>query len=292
MTVWVYLPDAPHEPRSLPCVVVAPAGSVIITGMDLGDGDRAEHLPYVPAGYAVLSYSLDGHLADAQHASDAQLARAAGEFVAARAGLSNATTAIDWMLENFPEVDPDRLYTAGHSSAGTMALLLAENDGRIKACAAFDPRSNTEGNFGWLQRAALSRTIPAVDQIFTTYNPAKHAAEMKCPVLLFHAQDDPVVPVSETQAFASALQSAGKDVTVDLVPSGGHYEPMVSQGIPRALAFFAAHGSGASASPPASIPGAPRVKAPRSVSGPSRPGQPGPKAPRRRARPLPRGPKP
>jgi dienelactone hydrolase len=245
MTVWVYLPDGPHEPHTLPCVVVAPAGSIIITGMDLGDGDRAEHFPYVASGYAVLSYSLDGHIENVQAANDAQIARATAEFVAAEAGLANARAAIDWMLKNFPEVDPERLYTAGHSSAGTMALLLAEHDARLKACAAFDPRSNTEGNFQPPQLAALRHIIPVVDQIFTAYNPAKHAGEMKCPVLLFHAQDDEVVPVSETDAFASALKSAGKEVTVDPVPSGGHFQPMISQGIPHAIAYFAEHGSGA-----------------------------------------------
>ena len=52
-TVWVYLPEGVHEPRSLPCVVIAPAGSISLTGMELGDGDRAEHFPYIAAGYAV-----------------------------------------------------------------------------------------------------------------------------------------------------------------------------------------------------------------------------------------------
>jgi dienelactone hydrolase len=291
MTVWVYLPDGPHEPRALPCVVVAPAGSIIITGMGLGDGDRAEHFPYVAAGYAVLSYSLDGHIENVQAASDARIARATAEFVAAQAGLGNARAAIDWMLKNFPEVDPERLYTAGHSSAGTMALLLAENDARLKACAAFDPRSNTEGNFQPPQLAALRHIIPVVDQIFTAYNPAKHAGEIKCPVLLFHAQDDEVVPVSETDAFASALKSAGKDVTVDLVPSGGHFQPMISQGIPRAIAYFAEHGSGAqaAAAPISPFRVVPKVKPPPEEPNPPGADQPKPTPPGRRGRPTPRG---
>jgi dienelactone hydrolase len=255
MTVWAYLPDGAHQPRSLPCVIIAPAGSITITGMDLGDGDRAEHCPYIPAGYALLAYSLDGHVDNVKNLGDARLASACAQFVAARAGLANAKAAIDWMLKNFPEVDPERLYTAGHSSAGTSALLLAENDARIKACAAFAPRSNSEGNFNALMRATLRRVIPNVDEIFTSYNPLKQVSEMKCPVFLFQARDDSVIPVSETEAFASALQSAGKDVSVELVPSGGHYDPMVTQGIPRAIAFFAAHGSRATGtSAPASGP--------------------------------------
>ncbi len=243
MTVWVYLPEGAHEPRSLPCVVIAPAGSIILTGMDLGDGDRAEQLPYIAAGYAVLAYSLDGHADNVQQLSDPRVGQACAQFAAARAGLSNAKAAIDWMAKSFPEIDPERLYTAGHSSAGTMALLLAENDTRIKACSAFAPRSDTEGNFNVAIRAIIRRAIPPAEAIFTTYNPSKHIQDVKCPVLLFQARDDPVVAVSETESFASALQGAGKDVTVELVPSGGHYDPMIKEGIARAIAFFAAHGS-------------------------------------------------
>ncbi len=129
-----------------------------------------------------------------------------------------------------------------------MALLLAENDARIKACAAFSPRSDTTGNFSAMARTVIGQVIPAAAEILTTYNPAQHAGAMKCPVLLFQAKDDPIIPVSETQAFASALQSAGKEVTVEWVPAGGHYDPMIRDGIPRAIAFFAAHGSRADAS--------------------------------------------
>jgi dipeptidyl aminopeptidase/acylaminoacyl peptidase len=193
----------------------------------------------------VLAYSLDGYVDNLAQLTDARLGPTCAQFVAARAGLSNAQAAIDWMLKNFPEIDPGRLYTAGHSSAGTMALLLAQQDTRIKACAAFAPRSDTEGNFNVVVRAALRRAIPPVDAIFTTFNPSKHVTDVKCPVLLFQALDDPVVPLTETDAFASALRSAGKEVTVERVPSGGHYDPMIHQGIPRALAFFAAHGGAA-----------------------------------------------
>jgi dienelactone hydrolase len=247
MTAWVYFPDGPHQAGSLPCVVVAPAGSTIISGMDLGDGDRAEHLPYVTAGYAVLSYSIDGYLNvdDPQKASDAQIGRAGNAFVAARAGLDNARAAINWMLKNFPEVDPERLYAAGHSSAGTLALLLCENDPRFKACASFAPRSNTEANVPTDQLPPLRRVIPGIDQIFSTFNPVKHAGEMKCPVLLFHAKDDSVVPISETEAFVEALRAAGKRCTIVRVNTGNHYDPMINRGIPRAMAFFAKHGSGA-----------------------------------------------
>ena len=157
MTLYFYLPPGDHPPGSLPCVLIAPAGSILITGMDLGEGDRKEHLPYVRAGFAVLSYSLDGHVPDRKAASDAQIRQASQEFLAAKAGLTNAKVALEWLTARVPEVDADRIYAAGHSSAGTLALLLAENEPRIKKCAAFAPRSDVEANFPGPQKLALRR---------------------------------------------------------------------------------------------------------------------------------------
>jgi len=41
--LWLYLPQGRHEPKSLPCVLIAPAGTPLVIGMDLGDGDVPEH---------------------------------------------------------------------------------------------------------------------------------------------------------------------------------------------------------------------------------------------------------
>ena len=61
--LWLYLPKPPHgeiAPKSLPCVLLAPAGSNLLTGMKLAADDRPEHLPYLKAGFAVLAFDLDG----------------------------------------------------------------------------------------------------------------------------------------------------------------------------------------------------------------------------------------
>jgi dienelactone hydrolase len=238
MTLYFYLPPGDHAPGSLPCVLIAPAGSILITGMDLGAGDQAEHLPYVRAGFAVLSYSLDGHVPDLKSANNAQIRQAALQFLAARAGLTNAKVALEWLTARVPEVDANRIYAAGHSSAATMAILLAENESRIKKCAAFAPRVDVETNFPGPQKDLLRRLIPGVDAFFTTFNPKHHADKITCPILLFHARDDSVVPVAESESFASSLQALGKDVSLETVPSGNHYESMIRQGIPKAIAWF------------------------------------------------------
>ena len=191
-----------------------------------------------PRGFAVVSFSLDGHIDDPNSGNDAQLRQASLAFLAAKSGLTNAKVAPEWLSARVPEVNKERIYAAGHSSAGTVALLLAENEPRIKKCAAFDARSDVEANFPWLQRTAIRQRIPEVDAFFTTYNPKTNPGKVGCPVLLFHAHDDSVVPVSESESFAAALKGLGKDVTLAIVPAGDHYEPMIRQGIPKAIAWF------------------------------------------------------
>ena len=105
MTVWAYLPDGAHDRRSLPCVIVAPAGSIIISGMELGDGDRAEHFPYEAAGYAVLAYSLDGYVENLQELTDPRLGPTCA--VCCRAGRSVQRPCRDRLdVEEFPRTRP------------------------------------------------------------------------------------------------------------------------------------------------------------------------------------------
>ncbi len=247
MTAWLYVPDRVNAVKSLPCVVIAPAGTVLLTGIDLADGDRPEHVPYVRAGYAVLAYSLDGPVDNSRPQQiNADLVAACDKFVAANAGLLNADAAIRWMLKSAPEVDPQRLFAAGHSSAGTMALVLCENDARIRACAAFAPRSDVMRNFPGNQRAAVLATVPNSKAILYDFNPAHHIGAINCPVFLFQARDDDTITSDETSRFARTLSEAGKRVTLEFVDEGGHYDPMITTGIPHAIDFFNKNGSGLS----------------------------------------------
>src|SRR6185369_9853980 len=107
--------------------------------MYLAEDDRAEHLPYVRAGFAVVAYEIDGPIRNPDKATDAQIIAAAKAYKNSQAGLANAKMALDFAIDKIPSLDSDRIYTAGHSSAGTLALLVASHDQRIKGCAAFAP---------------------------------------------------------------------------------------------------------------------------------------------------------
>ncbi len=56
----------------------------------------------------------------------------------------------------------------------------------------------------------------------TRRSPVSRAGAMVGPVLLIHAEDDPVVPFAQSEAMAAALKAAGKPVTVVALEGTGH----------------------------------------------------------------------
>ena len=232
MKIWIYFPEGQHATASLPCIFVAPAGSTLITGMALGEGDRAEHLPYVREGFAVVSYELDGDLPDGVgRASNARFAAAARKFMAAEGGISNAKMAIEYVLAKVPEVDPKRLYCAGHSSAATLALQLAAKEPRMKACIAYAPATDIVARHGEGLVNDMDRLAPGAKRFLTDYSPVNMPAP-QCPVFLFHAEDDSNVPCEQSKEYAS---TRGDRVKIVTVPTGDHYDSMINRGIPAAI---------------------------------------------------------
>lgn len=67
--------------------------------------------------------------------------------------VDDALAASAW-LTNLDYVDPDRMYLAGHSTGGTLALLVAEVTDRFRAVVAFGP----VGNIGSYDTLPFDRT--------------------------------------------------------------------------------------------------------------------------------------
>ena len=237
MKLRVYLPPGNHGPGSLGCVLVAPAGTTLLTGSDLDDSDyHDETLPYAKAGMAVVLYSLDGPIDDVETAANAEVVAAYKKFSAACAGLVNGRNALEFVLARMPQVDANRIYTAGHSSAGTLSLLLAEHEPRVKACIAYAPATNLEKRMADLTAdRQMVRLFPRLKDFIKQSSPLTHTAHLKCPVFLFHARDDSNVSWTDTQTFASRVGSACTQPTTRFAGFGEHYDSMILQGIPRAI---------------------------------------------------------
>lgn len=217
--LWLYLPEGEHAAASLPCILIAPAGSRGNHGMLLTVDDEAEHTPYARAGFAVVAYELDG--ADASDEGPSEEAQE--HFAAAMCGLVNARIAMEWALACAPEVNPHAIYAAGHSSAAAIALLVAAHEPRIAGVLAYAPASY----HGRLEEDWAARL-----------SPIDNAPRVRCPVYLFHSRQDASCPISDSEALARALEATNADVRFDAVKTGDHYKSMTEQGLPAGLSWL------------------------------------------------------
>jgi dienelactone hydrolase len=205
--------------------------------MGLGEGDQPEHLPYVRAGLAVVAYEVDGHLPDTEYPSDSAVARAFAEYKASMAGLVNARNAIAYALAQMPEVNPNRLYTAGHSSAARQALLLAEHEPRIKGVVAYNAVADVVGDVG-LSMFQLEAIMPGAREFLTRSSPLTHVGRLNCAVRIFHSEGDSRVPVSQARDFFAQLPGQAQPRELHIVPGGDHYNSMVQQGLPAGVEWL------------------------------------------------------
>ena len=91
--------------------------------------------------------------------------------MASDGGVANGKKAIDYATAKIPEIDPSRLYTAGHSSAGTVSLLMAGQDGRLRAAVAYAPCMDIEKFHGKKAITDIDKDMPGLAQFVRRTSP-------------------------------------------------------------------------------------------------------------------------
>jgi len=211
-------------------------GAVLLHGW----GQTAESLfplvaPLREAGLATL-------LIDARHhgASDAAGRPSLRQFA------GDLTNALDW-LAGKAEVDSDRLFALGHSIGGAATLLVGSQDPRIVGviCISSFAHSVTHlrrtlGNWHipyWPLGWALIRYKQARQGFsFDSVAPVNTIRDNSAPILLVHARDDVVVPLSDAQTIYK--QRRGDRCRLLVLPVGGHYPIRALRRDSGALAGF------------------------------------------------------
>jgi dienelactone hydrolase len=236
----IFKPAGSHAPKSLGCILGAPSGGTFMTAPERPlDVDQAEWLPYVLAGYAVVVFCQDGELVgNFANPSDAQVEKAARKFFAAQAGLVNGRNALEFVLGRMGEVDPQRIYVAGHSSAGTLAILFAEHENRIRGCIAYAPVTDVLKHYDRIANTSKVKLSGALRELLSRTSPSRHAAKLECPLWLFHAETDPVVPVDDSRAFVQTLKEHRKNAQLVTVPRGDHRGTVLAVGVPSAIEWL------------------------------------------------------
>lgn len=239
MDMILYLPSGTHERGSLPCVMIAAAGTTLLEGNGCYDESyQSETIPYVQEGFAVLGYSLDG-LPASDKPSNLEIKAAYNQFRAAHAGLVNSRNALEFLLQKVPVINRERIFTAGHSSAGTLSLLFAEHESRLAGCIAYAPCVDVEKRLAdYISNPLVEVLLPEVDQFVRQQSPLRHVKTLKCPVFLFHAEGDTNAPPAESRDFTARLTALGVPCHLESVPDGDHYNSMLEEGIPRGIVWL------------------------------------------------------
>ena len=250
MKMRVYIPPGNHEPRSLRCVLVAPAGTPMFYGAKIEPHDTRnqdyhdETLPYAEAGLCVINYSLDGAVEDYVLQADeatmmTRLKMQYPKFRDAGGGVINGRIALEYAIAKLPMVNPAKISSAGHSSAATISLLLAASEPKLHKSIAYAAVYDVEKRMAdMLDDTTYTRLFPGLAKFFHETSPKNKISDIQCRVMIFHSADDDNVPIADAREYIQSLQQAGKRLHPVIVQSGGHYRSMVAEGIPEAIKWL------------------------------------------------------
>jgi dipeptidyl aminopeptidase/acylaminoacyl peptidase len=125
--------------------------------------------------------------------------------------------------------DPAATAVAGSSFGGSLTLpALARSDTAFRAGVslegAFDLQSwlRTSCRHAPFYLCAIERWRLGGSPGLTSWNPRPQLADLQFPLLLLHAEDDTVVPISQSIGLAASALDLASPVTLRRIPKGGH----------------------------------------------------------------------
>ena len=140
--------------------------------------------------------------------------------------------AVNFVLSMTPEWNiSDKIVLAGASAGGHLALLHAykhQEIGDIQAAIAFFPPTDLTAlyEFSPITKLGLQGLIGGTPgsnpEGYTASSPVFFVDSESVPTILFHGTIDSVVPISQSEILADALESADVEHQFTVVPNEGH----------------------------------------------------------------------
>lgn len=210
LKAWVNTPK-PNGGRS-------PAVLFLHGGFAFSERDWEDTQPFQDAGFVVMTPMLRGENG------------LPGHYSMFYNEVDDVLAAAD-VLARQPNVDGKRIYVAGHSVGGTLALLAAMTSNRFRAAASF---SGSPDQVKWSRGQMEMVPFDKADQReFRMRSPLAFARSFKCPTRLYYG-DEEFLFESSSKKTAQLAKAAGLDVEAVRVP-GDHFdsiEPAMAMCIP------------------------------------------------------------
>jgi dipeptidyl aminopeptidase/acylaminoacyl peptidase len=215
LRAWIGLPTGAPER--------APVVLFLHGGFAFSEEDWKMARPFLEAGYAVVMPSVRGE--NGQAGTYSMFFDEVGDVLA----VTDYVRSQSW-------ADRQRIYVAGHSAGGTLAMLAALASPHYRAVAPFS------GSPDQLMLAkGLPKIVPFDRKVRAEYeirSPLCYATSFKAPARLFLGRQEDFYRASTT-LLATLARNAGKDVAA--VEAAGDHFNAVPEEISGAIAFFRAN---------------------------------------------------
>lgn len=169
-------------------------------------------------GWLIVSLDIPGHGENVQPGETGGLTGWAERTAAGEDWVQPFTQtvsqAIDYLIRSEQSL-PDRIYAAGLSRGGFLALHAAAADARIKAVVACWPVTDLRA----LEEFAALHDNPLAAQLRIHTQAAKLSHQ---PIYILMADHDPRVSTEQAVTFAQSVRDAGGRADVDLFPGNDH----------------------------------------------------------------------
>lgn len=216
LKAWVKPPDAQNKKDGL-----KPAVLYLHGGFALSSEDWDQCKPFRDAGFVTMTPAL--------RAENGQ----AGSFTLFYDEVDDVVAAAE-ALAATPGVDPNRIFVAGHSAGGTLAMLAAMTSKRFKGCVSF---SGSPDQKVFVQLGEVEPPFDADNQTeLMMRSPLAFPKSFNCPARLYWGQDELFAFGFATRKLAEKAQAAGKDVQSVEIP-GDHFTS-VGPAMSQAVTFF------------------------------------------------------
>jgi dipeptidyl aminopeptidase/acylaminoacyl peptidase len=197
-----------------------PAVLFLHGGNAIGQGHWTLMKAYVDAGYVVMIPSMRGENGQK------------GNFSGFYDEVDDVLAASD-RLRHLPGVDPHRMFLAGHSVGGTLAMLTAMSTKRFRAVA---PMSGNPDAFAFFSRYPQDiRFDDKNPREFQMRSPVCYAHSFKCPMRVTHGVEE-IHFVTRLALLSKRAVAGGVKMEVATVP-GGHTTALPAE-IEQSVQFF------------------------------------------------------